>query len=390
MYKVVVILILFLISITLFSQNHPISYYDIQKSARANKPILTKYQKWINESWQDSLIYEYSYFTDSTVVIKKALDTQTQQIEIEGKLTIFKNEDDNVIKELWQIFDSGWKNSYQYLYAYDGDKIISSVYEEWQDNNWLIIYQGYYTYDDNDNCILELWKVWINNNLVNSHQYTYEYDNLSNLTSVLYQFWDENGNLINSYKKTYLYSDTLATEYKYEKWENDEWQNVFKYNYQYDENNRFQRTDYYQWQNNDWVNTLFASYSYENDDISEELWKYSYNGIDFNYSRNIFFYENANSNEYTIIDNQMPPYNYPNPFNPFTTIYFNLSENEKALKVNIFNLKGECIKSFNIKNTDKIPWDGKNKNGTNVSSGVYFYKIFTSNKTKTGKMLLLK
>ncbi len=71
-------------------------------------------------------------------------------------------------------------------------------------------------------------------------------------------------------------------------------------------------------------------------------------------------------------------YNYPNPFNPRTTISFSLAE-EQNIDVSIYNIKGQKVKSLLKRNLSKgaheIVWDGKNNNGNGVSSGVYFYKI---------------
>ncbi len=86
-------------------------------------------------------------------------------------------------------------------------------------------------------------------------------------------------------------------------------------------------------------------------------------------------------------------YNYPNPFNPSTTISFSIPE-ESKIELIIYNIKGQHIKSL-IKNyfqkgNHSIVWDGKDANGKQVSSGVYFYKLITNTKEYQKKMLLMK
>ncbi|MGD8782773.1 MAG: T9SS type A sorting domain-containing protein, partial [Ignavibacteria bacterium] len=84
--------------------------------------------------------------------------------------------------------------------------------------------------------------------------------------------------------------------------------------------------------------------------------------------------------------------NYPNPFNPSTTISFNLTAKDaKDAKVEIYNLKGQKIREFSIFNfKSSIVWDGTDQTGKPVSSGIYFAKL-KAGKTKTScKMLLLK
>jgi hypothetical protein len=88
--------------------------------------------------------------------------------------------------------------------------------------------------------------------------------------------------------------------------------------------------------------------------------------------------------------------NYPNPFNPETTIEFALKENQGTkATIYIYNIKGQLVKVANqgtIK-PDKVyqyNWNGKDMNGREVGSGVYLYKLVTDKKTFTKKMMLLK
>jgi hypothetical protein len=84
--------------------------------------------------------------------------------------------------------------------------------------------------------------------------------------------------------------------------------------------------------------------------------------------------------------------NYPNPFNPSTTISFSLiSESTENTELIIYNLKGQEIRQYSIfNNQSSIIWDGKDDNGNNVSSGIYLYKITSGNFTSTKKMILMK
>ncbi|RLC54930.1 MAG: hypothetical protein DRH89_08730 [Candidatus Cloacimonadota bacterium] len=85
--------------------------------------------------------------------------------------------------------------------------------------------------------------------------------------------------------------------------------------------------------------------------------------------------------------------NFPNPFNPETTLFFSLP-NEQEIELNIYNLKGQKVKQlakgqFHSGNTSVV-WNGKDDNGKQVSSGLYFYKLKTNEKVISKKMLLLK
>ena len=92
--------------------------------------------------------------------------------------------------------------------------------------------------------------------------------------------------------------------------------------------------------------------------------------------------------------------NYPNPFsisgergNAGTTIAFTIPENENV-KVTIYNVKGQKVKSLLDKNCSKgrtsIIWNGTDDSNKKVSSGVYFYRLETKQKSINKKMILIK
>jgi flagellar hook assembly protein FlgD len=85
--------------------------------------------------------------------------------------------------------------------------------------------------------------------------------------------------------------------------------------------------------------------------------------------------------------------NYPNPFNPTTTISFNIPAIQK-INVIIYDLLGREVKTlFNgevTPGTINLSWDGKSNQNISVGSGVYIYKIVSKNKLLTGKMVLQK
>ncbi|MCK4956954.1 MAG: T9SS type A sorting domain-containing protein, partial [Candidatus Cloacimonetes bacterium] len=86
--------------------------------------------------------------------------------------------------------------------------------------------------------------------------------------------------------------------------------------------------------------------------------------------------------------------NYPNPFNPTTTISYSLAENIQNPKIEIYNMKGQKVKSYQLEETSgesSVTWNGKDGNDKSVSSGVYFYRLVNEGKTvQSRKMILLK
>ncbi len=85
--------------------------------------------------------------------------------------------------------------------------------------------------------------------------------------------------------------------------------------------------------------------------------------------------------------------NYPNPFNPETTISFNLAQDD-LIDLEIFNIKGEKIRSLANgiypAGSYSLVWKGLDDAGKPVASGIYFYKLKSKNIDVTRKMLLMK
>ena len=98
--------------------------------------------------------------------------------------------------------------------------------------------------------------------------------------------------------------------------------------------------------------------------------------------------------EIIIVTHQTPKLigNYPNPFNPETTISFSIPI-ESKVDISVFNIKGQKVKIVTNNLFEKgmysILWSGDDDNGKLVSSGVYFYRLTVNGKTEEIKKCLL-
>ena len=85
--------------------------------------------------------------------------------------------------------------------------------------------------------------------------------------------------------------------------------------------------------------------------------------------------------------------NYPNPFNPTTTISYELPHHAHV-KVTIYNILGNLIKNLVDEEQSlgykSIQWNATNNNGQQVSAGVYIYNVEVKNLSYTKKMVLVK
>lgn len=85
--------------------------------------------------------------------------------------------------------------------------------------------------------------------------------------------------------------------------------------------------------------------------------------------------------------------NYPNPFNPTTTISYQLGK-EQPVDITIYNVKGQKVRNL-VNSTQTagqhtITWNGTNDNNKSVASGIYYYKLSTTDKTEVRKAILMK
>ncbi len=85
--------------------------------------------------------------------------------------------------------------------------------------------------------------------------------------------------------------------------------------------------------------------------------------------------------------------NYPNPFNASTVIKFN-TKHDGNVRLEVFNILGQkvatLVNEFRHFGPQAADWDGTDVNGASVPTGLYFYRLVTSDYTDVKKMVLLK
>ena len=86
--------------------------------------------------------------------------------------------------------------------------------------------------------------------------------------------------------------------------------------------------------------------------------------------------------------------NYPNPFNPSTTIRYSLAH-ETEVNLKIFNILGQSVRTLVMKHRQQAGsyeawWDGTDNEGRNVPTGAYLVKLWAGDFIETRKMVLVK
>jgi hypothetical protein len=89
--------------------------------------------------------------------------------------------------------------------------------------------------------------------------------------------------------------------------------------------------------------------------------------------------------------------NFPNPFNPSTTIAFDIPMSNgtaQSVSLAVYDLRGRCIRKLVDSElqpgTHKIHWDGRNDRGQSMASGIYLYRLKAGDEMFTRKMTVLK
>ena len=85
--------------------------------------------------------------------------------------------------------------------------------------------------------------------------------------------------------------------------------------------------------------------------------------------------------------------NYPNPFNPFTTIPFDVSI-PSHVSIAIYDIGGRMVdmitNEFWPTGFHRVQWNGRNSNGQLLSTGVYLVRMETKDHVQYEKMIFLK
>ena len=85
---------------------------------------------------------------------------------------------------------------------------------------------------------------------------------------------------------------------------------------------------------------------------------------------------------------------YPNPFNNNVSLFFDVkrTSNKSELKLAIFNIRGQQVRSFPLTDqlTNLITWNGENESGQQVTSGVYFAVLQGPQIRKVLKLMLVR
>ena len=190
-----------------------------------------------------------------------------------------------------------------------------------------------------------------------------QYDENNNSIGHTHHEWDGN-NWKMAYRRGFRFYDinNNCTEYIHEWLDFSGWVNEFKITFLYDENyNKTEEITQF-WENSNWVNGY------------KDLYKYI-TVTDIN-------------NQISTINNFSLSNNYPNPFNPSTTIKYSIPK-QSNVTLKVFDVLGSEMLTLVNKEQSHGNYEIE-FNGSELTSGIYFYRLQAGDFVETKKMILLK
>ena len=392
---------LFLHSI-IFPQNRILE--TNKSSFKELKSNLIKSERSIcKDTLREKLFYKNN-MDEKTIINKKLLENGFLLIE--------------VITQAWR--ESAWFNSSKSSYSYDdNNNLIEFLWQTWHDSVWANFWKDSYTYDQNDNQTEWLSQHWVGS-LLSCTKYSSTYDENNNKIEYLIQHWedsvwvsslkvlykyDENNNSIEElvqYKEgtIWVYDDKYSytydennnlTEYLIQTWDGSAWVNDHAVSITYDENNNIIEWLLQFWDGSDWVKEEKNQRTYdENNNLTEYLRQIWEDSVWVNETKGSYKYRSVTKIEedLSLINSYSLSNNYPNPFNPTTTIIYSIPK-KNIVVIKVYDILGREIRI--LVNEEKPAGSYKlNWNAENLPSGVYFYRITTGNFFETKKMVLLR
>jgi len=287
----------------------------------------------------------------------------------------------NRIFHLHQYFNGhDFVNLFKTDNYFEGTNLISSVNQHWVDSVWVKSSKMINIINSDNLKDTTLFQDWKNNQWVNYQMNIYEYDEKFNIISNLAKRWQED-NLLNFGMGTFEYD--INNNCVLENWEiaiNNNWENWFRIFYEYDNSNNLIHLFGEEWENGHWVPE------------NELLLVTNPDGILYGYlAKEIFlFYSNPTivRSENNLTNGFNLFQNFPNPFNPTTTISYSIKE-KGFVQLKVHDVLGKEI--LTLINEEKPQGKYSVKfNGNNLPSGVYFYTLRVNNYVQSRKMVLLR
>jgi hypothetical protein len=385
------------------------------------------YQDWISNSWEntfseisiiDTAETEWTWTSDVYIFKNNSWNNYEKYIL---KTTPFTQENPRLLGASSYVWVEGkWIQFSKISYTYKEQFLIETLIEiAVEENTFMPLQLHNYEYNDMELVSIETIADYYDEWML-SYRKTYDYNDMGMPTGS-HEYNRRNDAWEDSLRMTIEYDEydlpVVITEYLYPELKETNFRKVI-YNYDYDTGGILLSVDEYRWVLENWEHVIKKSYDYnpslmltsitteensgEGFEFKErESYDYNENGLET--ERLTEVYKNSNWNNQnriltiyviTSVEDEYAPEtfrldnNYPNPFNPVTTISYSIPANMKVV-LKVFNIIGEEVRTLvneeKAAGTHIISFDA-----ADLPSGIYMYSINTGTKSQTKKMILMK
>lgn len=351
-----------------------------------------------NNSWGNYYKYTYYYYVDGqiqTLLIQSGLDSDwlndtkfEYEYNLDSRLSTFTS---------YHWSGTEWVLGQRVIYTYllNGD-LESRLTENWKNDHWdnYSLDNFYYNYQERKT--ERIYQFWVDSlsNWVNQFRHIISYDEYDREIELMGYNWIEGNWEMSGGKNltTYYNLTNLISEFKSVVWYDSVWENNSRYVNNYNSNDLPYEKVYQYWGLNDWNNTDRELYEYDENNnqilVTFQNWSYYNSWITRGKTASFYqlFTDSPNENKY--LNSYSLSQTFPNPFNPSTSISYQIPE-MNFVTIKIYDVLGNEIATLvneeKPAGTYKITW-----NAEGLSSGIYFYRLQAGNFVATKKMILLK
>lgn len=250
-----------------------------------------------------------------------------------------------------------------------------------------------FTFDTQGRLTQETWQTSPDSsNWVNSTQLTRTYHPHDTTSGAQLIYNISHQMMSNSLNNNGVYFG-MASEELEKNWAGTDWVNGRKSVYTYNTSDKVTEELILYWDSAAWGNSERYAYTYDtNGNMHQEIYQDVPSGTEWNNSsRSTYSWSQVTANEDDVVpvSGVLALSIYPNPFRDAMTIQGKSSSNAK-ISYDIFNLKGQIVRTLSSAGNADITWDGLDNSGKAPATGIYFMRATQGKSTATRKFIKMQ